>query len=130
MARPKSTDLEREKAALKAQLARCRRDGADALNGLGSGLGNALDLPRQLRASFRKNGWRWIAGAIATGAAVGMLLFRKGSGKIAKPNKGAIASFLIAPLAKQAYSIFKPNLGNFARKQLKKWFKDSDDLGL
>ncbi|MFT5465841.1 MAG: hypothetical protein ACI8UO_000937 [Verrucomicrobiales bacterium] len=124
MARPKPTDLEREKTALKSQLARCRRDGAEALNGLG----NALDLPRQLRDSFRTSGWKWIAGALAAGAAVSLLVFRRSPVKNGGgSSKRALAPFLIAPVAKSLFSLLKPMLSGFARKQFKRFFKKELD---
>ncbi|MEM7012463.1 MAG: hypothetical protein AAF585_13380 [Verrucomicrobiota bacterium] len=116
MAGQKPTDLEREKAALKQQLARCRREGADSLHDLA----RSFDIPRQLQASLRGGGWKWVVGALAAGAAVGLALMPSKSKRAKnKDGKNQIGSILI----RTAISMAKPLLGSWAQKEVEKWVK-------
>lgn len=116
MARQTSTNLEREKAALKLQLARCRREGADSLNDLA----RSFDIPRQLQASLRDGGWKWVVGALAAGAAVGFALLPSKSKKAkSKDGKSQMSSLFFRTLISMA----KPLLGSWAQKEVEKWVK-------
>ena len=120
MARSTLTDIEREKAALKAQLARCRRDGADSLHDLA----RSFDIPRQLQASLRSGAWRWAVGALAAGAAVGFLLIPRRSKKSHDGNSGSSGkNVFTSALVQGLIALAKPALGGFARKEVEKWIK-------
>lgn len=112
---------EPDKAALLAEIAATRVQLSEATENLRE----AMDFPARARRSVREHRGRWIAGAVATGLLLTLLIRRKKVVYVERSTgeflgKAGKAGLLLTAL-KIAGSLGKPLLGELAKARLTEW---------